>query len=81
METELKEGIYKYEADGSRILNAKTKKLICTIWPEEKVSEERMEGESWLDMYERTRPERKKIEDYTKERALAVCDFLNSETV
>lgn len=81
METGLKKEILKYEADGPRVLNARTKQLICTIWPEGKVSEEKMEGESWFDMYEMTRPERKKIEDHTKERALAVCDFLNSETV
>jgi hypothetical protein len=71
----------KYEVKENRIFNAQTKQLICTIWSEGKVSEERLEGESWLDMYERTKPERKTMEDHTKERASAVCDFLNSQTI
>lgn len=64
---------------GTRIHDARTGKLVCTIWPEREASEKRLMGESWLDMRERTRPEREAIERHTEERAAAVCAFLNSQ--
>lgn len=68
-----------FELRGTNIHDAKTKKLICTIWLERKTSEKRMEGESWLVMRERTEPEREAIQRHTEERAAAVCAFLNSQ--
>lgn len=68
-----------FELRGTNIHDTKTKKLICTIWPERKASEERIEGESWLAMRQRTDPERDEIQRRTEERAAAVCAFLNSQ--
>lgn len=71
----------EFELRGTRIHDARTGKLVCTIWPEREASEKRLMGESWLDMRERTRPEREAIERHTDERAAAVCAFLNSQNV
>jgi len=68
-----------FELRGTSIHDARTGKLICTIWPERKASEERLDGESWLAMRQRTDPERDAIQRHTEERAAAVCDFLNSQ--
>lgn len=70
-----------FELRGTSIHDAKTGKLICTIWPERKASDEREEGESWLAMRQRTEPEREAIERHTEQRAADVCAFLNSQNV
>ena len=69
-----------FELRGTNIHDAMTGKLICTILPERKASDEREDGESWLDMRERTAPEREAIERHTEDRAAKVCAFLNSQT-
>ena len=68
-----------FELRGTSIYDVRTGKLICTVWPDRKASEERLMGESWLDMRERTEPERDEIERHTEERAAAVCEFLNMQ--
>ena len=68
-----------FELRGTSIHDSKTGKLICTIWPERKASDEREEGESWLAMRDRTDPEREAIEQHTEQRAASVCAFLNSQ--
>jgi hypothetical protein len=68
-----------FELRGTSIHNARTGKIICTIWPERKVSDEREEGESWLAMRQRTEPEREAIQRHTEQRAASICDFLNSQ--
>lgn len=70
-----------FELRGTSIHNAKTGKLICTIWPERKACDKREEGESWLAMRQRTEPEREAIQRHTEQRAASVCDFLNSQNV
>lgn len=52
--------------------------LIMSVWPSRKVCEDRMAGESWLDMRKRTERDRLNIELETKQRAQEICDFLNS---
>jgi hypothetical protein len=52
-------------------------KLIVTVW-EEPVDDERLEGESWLDMRERTKPERKAAKEKTLERAKRIAWALNN---
>ena len=68
-----------FELRGTSIHDAKKGKLICTIWPERRASDEREEGESWLAMHQRTKPEREAIERHTEQRAASVCAFLNSQ--
>ena len=52
-------------------------KLICSVGPSRRVPEERQEGESWLDMMNRTQSQRDAIQAETEERAAAICSFLN----
>jgi hypothetical protein len=54
-------------------------KLVVSVWPSRKACEDRMEGESWLDMRRRTDSDRLEIELETKRRAQEICDFLNSQ--
>jgi hypothetical protein len=54
-------------------------KLICSVWPDRSVSQERQDGESWLEMRNRTDPERLAIERETEKRAAAICDLLNDK--
>ena len=56
-------------------------KLIVSVWPSRKACEDRMDGESWLDMRRRTAEDRLNIELATKRRAQEICDFLNSQNV
>ena len=68
-----------FEVRGTSIRNTQTGTQICTIWPENNVPEERLKGESWLAMRERTDPEREAIKVHTEERAASICSFLNSQ--
>ena len=70
----------KFELRGYNIHYTQTGKLICSVRPENQASEERIEGESWLDMYNRTAPERAKIKAQTEKRAASICNFLNSSS-
>ena len=66
-----------FELRGTRIHDTDTGNLICSIWPERTASDELEEGESWLDMRQRTKPEREAIGRHTAQRAASVCAFLN----
>ena len=69
----------KFELRGVKIHYTQTGQLICSVWPESQASEEGLEGESWLDMYNRTAPERATIKAQTEKRAASICNFLNSQ--
>jgi hypothetical protein len=67
----------KYISYAGDIYLAKTGKLIVSVWPDGKVNETRINGESWLDMRERTQTLRHAIETNRQGLARSICDFLN----
>lgn len=63
-------------ADGSRIYGGNT--FIASTWLPRKPNEERMEGESWLEMRERTRPERDAIDSELRANAAYIVEACNA---
>ena len=68
----------KYVAKKHGIYLKDTDKLVVTIWPDRKVSDERLENESWLDMMERTEGDRESVQRRREEMAKDLCAFMNN---
>lgn len=64
----------KYIAKRNQVWNGQS--LAVTVWSE-KVLEDRLKGESWLDMRKRTEPERIKADEDAKLNAVVIAALLN----
>lgn len=68
----------KYTSREGGVYLTDTRKLVCSVWPEYKVCEDRLEGESWLSMRRRTDPDRAKLELEVAYRAENIAAFLSA---
>lgn len=68
----------RFVVEGTRITDLKTGRMAVSVSRVRKDPEERREGESWLDMRQRTKSEREAIARKTEERAQAIAAFMNT---
>ena len=76
-ETQLREK--RFQVRGTLIIDTVTGKMAVSVSRTRKDPEERLPGESWLDMWKRTESDRDAIDRETEERAIALCAFMNSQ--